>query len=459
MSWKKFAEFIVDVDFKKRISYQSHEYIKKLIIDTIFCSIAGSKGPYAETIIKTFTKISNSEQSSIICSHQKTSIHYAALVNSFLARNYTFDDVYEPGIIHSGAAVIMSSFALGEWLQASIDESLAAIISGYEVALRVADAINPSHYDKGFHPTGTCNAIGVAALASKLFCLDEEKIITALRLAADMACGFRQYQVDGNIANSAFHAAKAAENGIVAAMLAKEGFSDPGDTISGKFGLFNSMADGCKEKKLFEGLGTTFRFLETSLKPYPSCRYMHGAVDAAAKCKNKSNLITKDIKKINVYTYRMAFEEGNRPHPKTVLDGQFSIHYNIATHFLKNTIGIEDFTQEGIQKKETLELCRKINVYEDRELTKKYPEQWPYRVEIITESGQVFNHEVLFLPGSPANPLSTEEFEKKCLLLAKPVIGDEKGKELFNRLQNIEAFLTVDNLFNYLKVLTAVGGN
>lgn len=139
----------------------------------------------------------------------------------------------------------MSALALGEWLKSSIDEFMEAMIVGYEVVSRVADAINPWHYNKGFHPTGICNSIGVSAMAAKLFNLDIKKICTSLRLSADQACGFRQYQIDGNIANSAFHSAKAAENGIVATLLSKKGFANPGETISGKFGLFNCMAGEC----------------------------------------------------------------------------------------------------------------------------------------------------------------------------------------------------------------------
>jgi 2-methylcitrate dehydratase PrpD len=444
------SEFIVDFDLEKIKSKIDFDYVKKLIADAVACGIAGSRGSCADVVIETIGNLSNLPQSSIIGNHHKTSAQYAAFINSFLARNYSFDDTYEAGVIHSGAAVVMSSFALGEWLNSTIDESITAMITGYEVAARVAGAVNPAHFDKGFHPTGTCNAIGVAALASKLLRLDTNETSTALRIAADAACGLRQYQIDGNMVAGAFHAAKAAENGITAALLAKGGFLDPGDTLGGKFGLFHCMANGGDEQKLLTGLGTKFQFLETSLKPYPSCRYMHGAVDAVAKCKHQNQLAMEDIAGINIYTFKVALEEGNRAQPESALDAKFSIHYNVATYLLKGAIGIGDFTPEAIKDQKVSQWCRKIKVYEDKDLTKQYPEQWPFRAEVVTQGGRVFTHQSPYPPGSPDNPLGAEEFQRKCLSLVKPIVGEEKGRTLLLKLENIEDFLTVDNFISYL---------
>jgi 2-methylcitrate dehydratase PrpD len=451
---KVFSDFIVRFDLEKAGPHLNRNHLRSLLIDAIACGVAGTRGPYADEILRTYQNLSTLQQSSLLCSDRKTAAPHAAFVNSYFARNYTFDDVYEPGVIHSGAAMIMSSLAVGEWLKATLDEALAAIICGYEVAARISEAINPAHYDRGFHPTGTCNTVGVAASAARLLGLDAQKTCTALRLAADQACGFRQYQLDGNIANSAFHASKSAENGILAALLAKEGFSDPGETISGKFGLMNSMAGPWDEAKLISGLGIDFSFLKTSLKPYPSCRYMHGAVDAVAKCRSLNKLSLQDVKKINVHTFKMAFEEGNRPKPETVLDAQFSIHYNVATYLLKDAIGVEDFSPEAIRGKEALQWCGKISVYEDEALTRRYPEEWPFRAEIIDQNGRVLTFQVDHPPGSSANPLEPGELEKKCFLLLRPVLGKERTESLMRGLSDLENFSTVNHLFAFLKETT-----
>ncbi len=443
-----FAKFVVGLDLEKVAPFLDLTHLRNLIMDAVVCGMAGSRGPYADSVLRTYRNLTGVQQSTIIGSHEKTSVPGAAFINSYFARNYTFDDIYEPGVIHSGAAVVMSSLALGEWLNSKMQKAMEAMIAGYEVGARISKAMNPSHYDRGFHPTGTCNTIAVASSASKLLHLDETKTTTAIRLAADQACGFRQYQLDGNIANSAFHASKAAENGILAALLAKEGFADPGETLSGKFGLLNCMAGAWNDQDLTEGLGNRFYFLETSLKPYPSCRYMHGAVDAVAKCKKKNRLNPKEIEKINIYTFKMAYQEGNRPSPKTVLDAQFSIHYNIAAYLAKDAIGIEDFTQDAIQAKNTQDWSKRISVFEEEAFTRRYPDEWPFRAEIIGKAGQRYTQEVFYPPGSSSNPLEDGEFEKKCRLLLKPILGEAQANTFLERFGSLDQFTTVPDLFD-----------
>jgi 2-methylcitrate dehydratase PrpD len=178
---------------------------------------------------------------------------------------------------------------------------------------------------------------------------------------------------------------------------------------------------------------------------------MHGAVDAAAKCMKENHLTLSDVKAINVHTFKLAFEEGNRPQPQTVLDAQFSIHYNVAAYLRKGALGVEDFAPAALREPKVRDLCQKIKVFESPDLSKNYPAQWPFRVEIISQDGNAFSHQVSFPPGSAANPLEPEEFEKKCLLLLKPVMPEKRAKEMLLRLQCLEDFATAANLMSYLQ--------
>jgi 2-methylcitrate dehydratase PrpD len=437
------AMFIRELGPEQITSHINSDHLRHLFVDTLACAVAGSAGPGATSVIGAYSHLSDVEHASIVCREKKAAVPTAALVNTFLARNYTFDDVFEGGVVHSGASVIMSALAVGEWLNSRTPDFLAGVIGGYEIASRIARAMNPSHYSKGFHPTGTCNTVGVAAAASKLLELDAKGIESAMNLAADGACGFRQYQVDGNIVNSAFHAAKAAETGIMAALLAKNGFPGPGDAIAGEFGLLHCMSDKSDERMLIGGLGSDFLFLDSSLKPYPSCRYMHGAVDATAKCKRENGISVHDIDKIDISTFHMAFVEGNRPRPSNTLDAQFSIHYNIAVYLLEDRITVNDFSNQAIARDEVLSLCDKVSVHEEAVLSKKYPEQWPFRAEIILRDGKRYSSESLYPPGSARNPLSEEELLKKWESLVEDVIGQKRGHNLLEVLKAIHSFQTV----------------
>jgi 2-methylcitrate dehydratase PrpD len=440
---RSLAEFIRELSPEHITPLIHSDHLMHLFVDTLACAVAGTVGPSATSVIGVYGDTGDVEHASIVCREKKTAVHTAALVNTFLARNYTFDDIFEGGVVHSGAAIIMSALAVGEWLNSQVSDFLAGVIGGYEIASRIAKAMNPSHYSKGFHPTGTCNTVGVAAAISKLLELDAKGIESAMNLSADGACGFRQYQVDGNIVNSAFHAAKAAETGIMAALLAKNGFPGPGDAIAGEFGLLHCMSDKFDEKTLIGGLGSDFLFMNSSLKPYPSCRYMHGAVDATAKCKRENGISVLDIEKINISTFHMAFVEGNRPKPSNTLDAQFSIHYNTAVYLRQDRITVNDFSDQAIARDEVLSLCDKINVHEEAALSQKYPEQWPFRAEIILRNGKRYSSESFYPPGSALNPLSEQELLKKWESLVEDVIGKKRGHNLLEVLTALFSFQTV----------------
>ena len=446
----RLAELVVSIEAKDVKGDEKYRYLKQLIMDAIACAIAGTKGPFADEVTKLYSSLGTQEQATAFGVEKKLSVSAAAVINTFLARVYTFDDVYEPGVIHSGAPIIMTCFAFAEWLGSTIDDVFSSIIAGYEVACDTSYAINPNHYSAGFHPTGTCNAIGVAAAAAKMMKLNVEQTTLALRLAADMACGFRQYQVDGSIVNSAFHGAKAAENGIEAALLAKTGFADPGESISGKFGIFNNTAGGYNKQLIFDNIGKHHRYMEVSLKPYPSCRYMHGAVDAVSRCISQNSISLDNIKRITVKTFAMAKEEGDRKVLGSVLDAQFSVHYNVAAYLLNHGLSISHFTPEAILNPAYPALAEKIYVEEDETLNSQYPEKWPYRAVIDTNDGHTYEYLSSYPPGSPENPILIEELHKKWMLLMEPVIGNKKASELIVKIADIQNLKKIEDIMKSL---------
>ncbi|MDR1194276.1 MAG: MmgE/PrpD family protein [Peptococcaceae bacterium] len=435
------------MDISQQQADGGNYFLKQLIQDAIACGIAGFEGPGAKEIMAAYTEAEAPPQATVLLSAQKQSVYAAATINTFLARAYTFDDTYEAGVLHPGAPIIMSSLALGEYLKSPIQEILTAIAAGYEIACDCAYAINPAHYTAGFHPTGTCNGIGVAAAAARLLGLNLERTTLALRLAADMACGYRQYQLDGDMVNSALHAAKAAGHGIESAFLARQGFAGPGESISGNFGLFKNMAGGYNEAKIFDNRGKRPRYMEVSIKPFPSCRYMHGGVDAVIKCLSQNNLAKEAIKKIRIQTYALAKEEGDRKELGSVLNAQFSLHYNIGAYLIHGGLGIGHFTEKAIQHPEYQYWADKITVEEDPELSAMYPAKWPYRAIIETDDGKIYNYLSSYPPGAPENPMETAEIRKKWQLLMEPVIGAAKTERLIKQVENIEKVKSVEEIW------------
>ncbi|WP_330342470.1 MmgE/PrpD family protein [Streptomyces sp. NBC_00557] len=205
---------------------------------------------------------------------------YAALLNETFAPSLDFDDTRIASGLHPGAAVIPAALAVAERVEACGAELLAALALGYEVCCRVGAALGHGAYHRGFHPTAIAGLFGGTAAAGRLLGLDGGRIEDAFGLAGSMAAGSMQYLVNG-AENKRLHAGLAAHDAVLAATFAASGVRGAADAIEGELGLLHGHSHEPRAEALTAGLGSDWLMAGTGIKPYPSCRLTHGAVDAA----------------------------------------------------------------------------------------------------------------------------------------------------------------------------------
>jgi len=214
----------------------------------------------------------------------------AALLNGALGHSLDFDDTHADSSLHPSAPVVPAAFAVGEILGSSGRDVLTAIVAGYEVCCRLGNALDPtSHYAKGFHPTATAGTYGAAAAAAKLYKLNADQIVAAFGVSGSQAAGSLQFLVNGAW-NKRYQVGAAAMNGVVAASLAREGFIGSTESVEGKHGLLAGYTDDAHPEKATAGLGKVFETMKIGIKPYPSCRYTHAAIDALIAMRREHNL-------------------------------------------------------------------------------------------------------------------------------------------------------------------------
>ena len=348
----------------------------------------------------------------------------AAFLNAFAGRSDTFDDTHEGAVIHPGVPLFMAGLAVAEARGSTGRELLTAVIAGYEVAIRLAEAVMPTHYDRGFHTTGTFNALGAATVAAKLLGASPDQLFGAVNLAVEHAAGVRQYQLDGDICLSALHGARASQLGCESAELVYSlGFPYSPRAVDGQLGLWAATA-GVPDNPsiILTDLGRQFRIIQTGIKPYPSCRYVHGAVTAILECMAQERIEAADVERIHVETFQLAAHECNRPVVRTVNDAQFSIQYNLARILVKGQLTPDDFSPETVAEFRNSPLLQKIIVSEAKDLTARYPAEWPYRATVIARSGRRFVKEVPYPLGAPEKPLKPQDIRGKAEnLLARRV--------------------------------------
>lgn len=425
------------------------EKAKQIIIDTIGVALAGSTSQFAEKIAIHYLKDVNSNNDSTIIGHNiKSSAQQAALINTIFARVDNFDDTFEPGIIHPGAPVIMSVLAVGEERDINGKDFLTAIVAGYEIAARIAQEINPEHYKKGFHTTGTANCFGTATAVSKVLNLDKEGLLASMGLAATQASGIRQFMIDGDLLTSAFHAGKAAQSGIQSALLSSYGFPSTPGILEGQFGFLNVFTEkSTSVERLLQNLGKDFYITRAAIKPYPCCRFIHGAIDAALQLREQGCPASEgEIQRIKIETFKTAANSCDRINYDSVTSAKFSIQYNIATALINGNVALKDFTEESIAKSHIRSLAKKVEVLGDAALEELFPESWVYRLEVFTNQGKKYSTSLNDPLGSIRRPMSDDQLKNKFESLTFPVLGKNKADELLNVLINIQRIADLKQL-------------
>ena len=224
----------------------------------------------------------------------------AALINGTLIHSLDFDDTHARSSLHTSAPIVPAALAAAEMAGAAGQDVVPAIIAGYEIQTRLSMALGPTdHYNRGFHPTATCGVFGAAAAAGKVFGLDADGMALAFGVALSQSAGTMQFLVDGAWTKR-FHVGHAAMCGLMAATLADEGFRGAADPFEGKAGFFHAYAPDPDPEKAIEGLGEVWETMETAVKPYPSCRYSHAAIDALIGLRAANDIKPEDVMSVEI---------------------------------------------------------------------------------------------------------------------------------------------------------------
>jgi len=249
--------------------------VKYLLLDYLGVAIAGSASESSQPIHSMLARMKSPGRCTVLGTPTQTSPEYAALANGAAAHSLEMDDTHQAGSIHPGVVIFSTAIALSE-IHPEIDfgQFVSAVVAGYEVATRLAMAVQPKyHYELGFHPTSTCGVFGAAVTAAKLLRLSEEQMLSAMGVAGSMAAGSLEFLADGTWTKR-LHPGLAAQNGILAANLAAEGFRGPATILEGRDGFLFGYSRKPKPELVTQDLGEDFEIMRTSVKPHACCRYM-----------------------------------------------------------------------------------------------------------------------------------------------------------------------------------------
>lgn len=373
----------------------------------------------------------------------------AALLGGTLAHSLDFDDTHAEASLHSSAPIVPAALAAAEMMGASGKDMIAACVAGYEIQIRLALALGPSdHYDRGYHPTATCGIFGAVAAAGKLLGMDADQIESAFGIALSQAAGSMQFLADGSWTKRS-HVGQAAQNGLMCAVMAREGFKGPKEAFEGKWGFLHAYAPNADASKADAELGERWETMRLAVKPFPSCRYTHAAMDALKKIIADHGVTAGEVESVEIGLPMtgmkiVSFPEEAKHNPKSVVDGQFSMPFCAAVVLREGTM-LWDHYATHLTDPATLALTKKISCVNDPEVEAMFPANMAGKATVKTPRG-TFSVLVDMPKGEPGNFMSAEEFRGKFTGLAEPYLGVDGANRFAEAILGLEAQNSVSSV-------------
>ena len=390
------------------------------ILDTFGCLLGGSSAPGIAELARVVGGWGGVQQSQVMLRELRLPAPQAAMLNASMAHALDFDDTLDHGgSIHPGASVLAASLAIADMLGGvSGQRLLLAIALGLDVSCRVALA---STVDRGWHRTAAMGVFGAAAASGKLLGLNVEQMVNALGIAFSQAAGNRQCILDGALTKR-LQAGQAASSGVLAALLAAEGFTGAHDIFLGRFGFFELYQSGGHDPaKLVEDLGKEFRGDLLSFKPYACGRPQHAILDAAIAARNQLDLGTAvdfgQIADVRVTVAPTIIAEqfkgaSHKRRPTQIVEAQFALPYLIAAALVHGRVGITEVAD--IHNAQVLRVAEQMEgIDAGREVD---------GITLRLRDGRTAAVTVGLPLGSPENRLSIEQLEMKFIDCARNAV-------------------------------------
>ncbi len=378
----------------------------------------------------------------------------AALVNATLAHSLDFDDTHAAGTLHPGAPVVPAAIAAGEMVNASGADVLAAIVSGYEVACRLAVALPAGeHYQRGFHPTATCGAFGAAAAAARVFGLSADGVASALGIALSQSAGRLQFLVNGAWTKR-FQVGWSSMAGLSAATLAREGFKGASEAIEGKHGFLTGYAPNPTPARVVQDLGHVFELMATGVKPYPSCRFGHAGIDAILAIRAEHKLKPEEVDSI---TYGLSTAgmllvgapADKKANPLNTVDAQFSGPFVLSAALATGQMAWDSYAL--LNDPVIRSLLPKVRCEHDAEIEAEYPANLSGNTTIKAR-GTVFKKKVIIPKGEPDNFFSAAELRGKFMQLSEPSLGKPLAEKLAHAILKFDDIANVNDFMRQVAI-------
>jgi 2-methylcitrate dehydratase PrpD len=428
---------------------------KRSVLDAIGLAVAGARSQAAAIVHAEIASYGCSQhEARVLGTPLKLPARFAAFANGLAIHADDYDDtqlatsrdrVY--GLLtHPTAPVLPSVLAIAERRRLSGADLLIAYLVGLEVETKISEAIDPRHYDDGFHSTATVGTIGAAIGAARALGLDRGKTGIALAIAASQAAGLRE---NFGTMTKPFHAGRAAESGVLAADLAARGFSAAPNILEAKRGFFKAEGGGYDQASIHDKLGNPWTFEQPgiSIKPHPSGSLTHPAMWAFLELITENDLRPDQVSRIVVGTNRHMPNALIHHRPKNELQAKFSMEFCMAILLLERKARLAQFTDQVVNRADVQAMIERVEFGIDPDAEAAGYNTMTSHIRVELKDRRVLETSAAFGKGSPQNPMSDDELIDKFLdCLAWAEVDGGVGRRLADEILHVERAESVAEL-------------
>lgn len=409
------------------------------IVDAIGLGFASHHFPFAAPGLAGIAAAGAAGEATVIGSALRLSARDAAMANGYLMHGLDFDDTHPASIVHPTVACLPAALALAETRDLRWGELLAAYVAGMETCIRLGQSVNGGFHHAGFHATGLLSHFSAAVVASRLLGLSAEQCIGAQGIAASTASGVQVFLENGAWTKR-LHPGWGAMAGISAAHLVQQGFKAPQRPYEGKFAFFETHMQAHLGEVDFasiaQGLGERWALLDTAIKPYPVCHFIHGCAEAAlqlhAELQGKGPIarITCELPEATLPI--VAEPAAAKALPRSDYEAKFSAPFVVAACLLKGRFGLKELEDDSLADAATLALTRRVVCV--KEVDSPFPKYFSGALTLILESGEVLTRRVPVNLGSGERALSREDIVSKFQGTAGTVLAPARAQAVLGAL-------------------------
>lgn len=444
---RKIASFIAETtcgDIPDGVS----EIGKRLITDGVAVALGGFSeiGEKVGAILKT---LGGTGKSTMLGSGFRTNAPMAAFANGTMSHVLDYDDISVTMGGHPTGPVLAAALATGELAGANGAEVMLAYLLGVEVECKIGGVFKRSLYGSAWHPTAILGVFGAAVASSKLLNLNANEITTALGVAASLASGIKR---NFGTMTKSLHVGQAAKNGVMAALLAKDGWDANDEILTGKFGLFDAfgVVENETSTNVVARLGDPWEMIDpgVSMKKFPCCGSTHSAIDAMLAIMGENQLEGGDVKKVVCDVHPEKTHVLVHPRPQTPLEAKFSLEFCLAVAAIQGRVDLRTFTPTTLRETVIQDFLPLVSTRKKTTLPK-----WGSEVVVETFDGSIFTEKRDAFPSIEDG----NELKSKFMDCANPVLGNDQAGDVFDMISGLDDLSSVSTLMKSLVSPTISG--